>query len=201
MKRLLLIPLLIAISGCSNNLSYKTNEGEKVLIKKETVEIKKLARGDFEAQLASKLLTQKKDKEREIKRLERRLRDIKKVNKNRTSDSMRRIFAEADLERIKDAEIKLDAAKDRFVSWLKRNESILRSLGKTLKDSPKIHANFISFTAIKTNLLGEKRILPRSKKLTCFNPSLKQKYKTAWKIKLNAKREASKIICDKYAKF
>ena len=49
MKQLLLplLPLLITISGCSNNLSYRTEEGKKILIKEDTVQIQKILRKDF----------------------------------------------------------------------------------------------------------------------------------------------------------
>ena len=74
MKKLFLIPLIIAISGCSNNLSYKTNDG-KILIKDETVEIeKKLSREDLKILSISKFNKQKKIKERNINYVKRMLR-------------------------------------------------------------------------------------------------------------------------------
>ena len=47
MKRLLFFLLLLAISGCSNNLSYKTKEGKKNFIREDTVQLQKLTRDDF----------------------------------------------------------------------------------------------------------------------------------------------------------
>ena len=37
MKRLLLAPLLFLLAGCSNNVTMKTNVGEKILVKNSTV--------------------------------------------------------------------------------------------------------------------------------------------------------------------
>ena len=69
MKRLFLIPLLIAISGCSSNLSYTSRIGEKILIKKEAVEITdRLTRKDFEKGLVNRLSKDKQRKKREVEK-------------------------------------------------------------------------------------------------------------------------------------
>ena len=41
MKRLLLAPLLLALTSCSNNITIKTNVGEKMIIKESTVIVDK----------------------------------------------------------------------------------------------------------------------------------------------------------------
>ena len=201
MKKLFLIPLIIAISGCSNNLSYKTNDG-KILIKDETVEIeKKLSREDLKILSISKFNKQKKIKERNINYVKRRLREEIRTTPN-VGELLQEFFEEKQKKEIEGWERKLAERKDEFDSWLQRNESIVRSFTESLKDSPEIHANFISFTAIKTDLIGNKAILPRIT-LTCFNPSLIQKYKIAWSEFLDEEQQktAPNIICDKYAKF
>lgn len=201
MKKLFLIPLIITISGCSNNLSYKTNEG-KILIKDETVEIEKqLTREDLQNKLISRFNNQKKQKEKNINYVELMLNDAIEAKCN-VGELLQEFCEEKQKKRVEGWERKLAETKDEFVSWLQRNESIVRSLTESLKDSPEIHANFISFTAIKTDLIGNKTILPRIS-LTCFNPSLIQNYKTIWSEFLNEEEQktAPNIICDKYAQF
>ena len=39
MKRLLLAPLLIALTGCSNDITTKTDLGEKYIVKESTVTV------------------------------------------------------------------------------------------------------------------------------------------------------------------
>ena len=65
MKPLLLslLPLLITISGCSNNLSYRTEEGKKILIKEDTVQIQKILRKDFIEKYKAKFYDDTKLKE------------------------------------------------------------------------------------------------------------------------------------------
>ena len=46
MKRLLLAPLLIALTGCSNDLRVKTVLGEKYIVKDETVIVKPYRKAD-----------------------------------------------------------------------------------------------------------------------------------------------------------
>ena len=46
MKRLLLAPLLIALTGCSNDLRVKTALGEKYIVKDETVIVKPYTKAD-----------------------------------------------------------------------------------------------------------------------------------------------------------
>ena len=41
MKRLLLAPLLFLLAGCSNDLTIKSNIGEKTIIKNSTVKVEK----------------------------------------------------------------------------------------------------------------------------------------------------------------
>ena len=73
MKRLFLIPLLIEISGCSSNLSYTSRIGEKILIKKEAVEITdRLTRRDFEKKLVNRLRKDKERKEQEVEKKKRK---------------------------------------------------------------------------------------------------------------------------------
>ena len=201
MKKLFFIPLIIAISGCSNNVSYKTNDG-KILIKDETVVIeKKLSREDLKSKLISRFNNQKKQKERNINYVETMLIDAREATITMGA-LLQEFYEEKKKKEIEGWERKLAETKDEFVSWLQRNESIVRSLTESLKDSPEIHANFISFIAIKTDLIGNKAILPRIS-LTCFNPSLIQKYKTLWSEFLSEEeqRTASNIICDKFGNF
>ena len=201
MKKLFFIPLIIAISGCSNNVSYKTNDG-KILIKDETVVIeKKLSREDLKSKLISRFNKQKKIRESNIKYTERNLIKAKALNESR-SDFEKPLYAEIDQRKVNETETALNRKKNDLVSYLQREGPIVRSLTETLKDTPKIHANFISFIAIKTDLIGNKAILPRIT-LTCFNPSLIQKYKTAWSEFLSEEeqRTASNIICDKFGNF
>ena len=47
MKKFLLFPLLVALSGCTNNISYKNVAGDKFLIREDTVKVEKITREDF----------------------------------------------------------------------------------------------------------------------------------------------------------
>ena len=47
MKKFILFPLFIAVSGCTNNISYKNVPGDKFLIRVDTVKVEKLTREDF----------------------------------------------------------------------------------------------------------------------------------------------------------
>ena len=114
MKRLFLIPLLIAISGCSSNLSYTSRIGEKILIKKEAVEITdRLTRKDFEKGLVNRL---SKDKERKEKRIAKNKRKVnsnkKKMERSKGYGGENYYGIEKDKLKLKTAENYYTASKD-----------------------------------------------------------------------------------------
>lgn len=202
MKRLLLIPLLIAISGCSNNLSYTSRVGEKILIKKEAVEITdRLTRKDFEKQLVNRLSRDKKNQERKVAKKKKRVnRLVKKIETNKSYRGENYYFLETDKKELKEAENSYTTEKDFFVAWLKRNERAIRKIVEELPDTPQVHAIKLDYTMIITDLLGEKRIKPRDTDRYCFNPKLSKKFQKVWEDKLYANK-AFDIICEKFAKF
>ena len=85
MKRLLFFLLLIAISSCSNNLSYKTKEGNKNFIREDTVQLQKLTRDDFKEKYEKFIADKSKSFQSEITNinsqinvLESRIKESKK---------------------------------------------------------------------------------------------------------------------------
>ena len=202
MKRLFLIPLLIAISGCSNNLSYTSRVGEKILIKKEAVEITdRLTRKDFEKQLVNRLSRDKNNQERKVEKEKRSVnRMVKKMERSKSSYGENYYFIERDKKELKDSENSYKAQKDFYVAWLKRNERAIRKIVEELPDTPQVHAIKLDYTMIITDLLGEKRIEPRDRNRYCFNPKLSKNFQEIWEDKLNAYK-AFDIICEKFAKF
>ena len=202
MKRLFLIPLLIAISGCSSNLSYTSRIGEKILIKKEAVEITdRLTRKDFEEQLVNRLSKDKQRKKREVEKKKRKVTQIKnKIKKRKKTGGEKYMFLGYDLDQLTTAENSYTAQKDFYVAWLKRNERSIRKIVEKLPDTPPVHAIKLDYTMIITDLLGEKRIEPRDRNRYCFNPKLSKNFQEVWEDKLYANK-AFDIICDKFAKF
>ena len=201
MKRLLL-PLLIAISGCSNNLSYKTFDGRKILIREDTVEINKLTRDDFKKKYQKFFIDKSKSLESEITLINDRVNwkknEIKEAEETykfyQYLDSYKKSLAMYKNELVK--------ARDDFNKWQKINLSLIGSLKKDLQGTPKIHANNISFTAIETDILNRKKILPRYKNYVCFNPELTKRFRTDWESKLGENGDlAPNNICKKFAKF
>ncbi len=202
MKRLFVIPLLIAISGCSSNLSYTSRIGEKILIKKETVEVTdRFTRKDFEKQLVNRLSKDKKRQEQKVADKKRTVNSIKrKMDRSKSYGGENYYLIEKDKLKLKTAENYYTAEKDFFVAWLKRNERSIRKIVEELPDTPKVHAIKFDYTMIITDLLGEKRIEPRDRNRYCFNPKLSRKFQKVWEDKLYANK-AFDIICEKFAKF
>ena len=202
MKRLFLIPLLIAISGCSSNLSYTSRIGEKILIKKEAVEITdRLTRKDFEEQLVNRLSKDKQRKKREVEKKKRKVTQIKnKIKKRKEISGEKYMFWGYDLDQLVTAENSYTSSRDAYVAWLKRNEMSIRKIVEKLPDTPPVHAIKLDYTMIITDLLGEKRIEPRDRNRYCFNPKLSKNFQEVWEDKLYANK-AFDIICDKFAKF
>lgn len=202
MKRLFLIPLLIAISGCSSNLSYTSRIGEKILIKKEAVEITdRLTRKDFEKGLVNRLSKDKQRKKREVEKKKRKVTQIKnKIKKRKEIGGEKYMFLGYDSDQLITAENSYTSSRDAYVAWLKRNERSIRKIVEKLPDTPPVHAIKLDYTMIITDLLGEKRIEPRDRNRYCFNPKLSKNFQEVWEDKLNAYK-AFDIICEKFAKF
>ena len=202
MKRLFLIPLTIAISGCSSNLSYTSRIGEKILIKKEAVEITdRLTRKDFEEQLVNRLSKDKQRKKREVEKKKRKVTQIKnKIKKRKEIRGEKYMFLGYDSDQLVTAENSYTSSRDAYVAWLKRNEMSIRKIVEKLPDTPPVHAIKLDYTMIITDLLGDKRIEPRDRNRYCFNPKLSKNFQEVWEDKLYANK-AFDIICDKFAKF
>ena len=204
MKRLLFFLLLIAISGCSNNLSYKTKEGKKIFIREDTVQIeKKLLRKDFRSKYITNFYNDKDSKNRQLNELKRRVDHYKlQIEKEppRVGSATYYLY-ERDLSRFNFNKIKLSKAEKNYSKWLEENDSLRLSLLKFLPKTPEVHAINISFTAVETDLLNKKRILPRFENIVCFNPKLDKKYRTIWESKLGEDYVPPDNICKKFAKF
>ena len=79
MKRLLFFLLLLAISGCSNNLSYKTKEGKKNFIREDTVQLQKLTRDDFKEKYEKFIADKSKSFQSEITNINRKIKVLGNV--------------------------------------------------------------------------------------------------------------------------
>ena len=206
MKRLLFFLLLIAISGCSNNLSYKTFDGRKILIREDTVEINKLTRDDFKKKYEKFFIDKSKSLKSAITSKNNSVIYLKsKIEEGKKDDVFDGFFDEIYIEKYKERlamkKNELVKATDDFNKWQKIYIPLLGSLKKDLQGTPKIHANNISFTAIETDLLNKKEILPRYQNYVCFNPKLTKRFRTDWKSKLGVVNLAQDNICKKFAKF
>ena len=205
MKRLLFFLLLIAISGCSNNLSYKTKEGKKNFIREDTVQLQKLTRDDFKEKYEKFIADKSKSFQSEITSKKNSVIYLKSKIKEGKKDDVIWFVYEVNIEKYKKRlaikNNELVKATDDFNKWQKIYIPLIGSLKKDLQGTPKIHANNISFTAIETDLLNKKEILPRYQNYVCFNPKLTKRFRTDWKSKLGVVNLAQDNICKKFAKF
>ena len=97
MKRLLFFLLLIAISGCSNNLSYKTKEGKKNFIREDTVQLQKLTRDDFKEKYEKFIVDKSKSFESEIHNINIQINVLKsRIKEAKKGDSFDDIYIARD---------------------------------------------------------------------------------------------------------
>ena len=138
---LALLPLLINISGCSNNLSYKTEEGKKILVRENSVLIQKIMRADFVEKYKAKIYDDTKSQETQ--------------------------------------------------SFLLKYSYM----------TPRVHANYISFTPIASDSSKKKTIMPRIENAICFNPKLGKKFREVWEVELDENNFPPNNICEHFVKF
>ncbi|WP_269613303.1 hypothetical protein [Prochlorococcus marinus] len=178
MKRLLLAPLLIALTGCSNDLSVKTNVGEKYIVKNSSVEVlpfkwKSTHNRDYEIPFNE--LPNKPDTAKFYKCLE----------------SAKRFSSQAEI--------------DYFSSNCLMYDKRIKPQGVYKKLYKKDIGSIVYFTPIYVDLNGNKIVLPRDT-VTCYNPEYTAKYKSYIEKIMPPRYSSSswitsKAICNKYAKF
>ena len=202
MKRLLFFLLLLAISGCSNNLSYKTKEGKKNFIREDTVQVQKLTRDDFKEKYEKFIADKSKSFQSEITNINSQINVLEnRIKQAKKGDVFDDYYIEQYKKRLAKAKTKLAKTADDWGKWLRMYMPSLKSLKEDLQGTPKVHLNNISFTVVQTDLLNKKRILPRFEKTVCFNPKLDKKYRTIWESKLGENYVPPDNICKKFAKF
>ena len=199
MKRLLLAPLLLALTSCSSDITIKNKTGEKILVKSSTV------------------TSTYSGKSPDLKRL---------IDKNYTSKRLEVSYAENDISYYREkltecgknvdplcSMYKKSLRKSTYEYGIKQNE--LKKIQKhqallVQKNPDLIHKISVSFTPIYVDLNNQKTV-GFSDKVDCFNPLLKtenQELPNLWvkySSKLNKERLQRGIqfneICEKYAKF
>tara|TARA_B100000963_G_C22315940_1_gene532131 strand:- start:81 stop:689 length:609 start_codon:yes stop_codon:yes gene_type:complete len=202
MKRLLFFLLLIAISGCSNNLSYKTKEGNKNFIREDTVQLQKLTRDDFKEKYEKFIADKSKSFQSEITNINSQINVLEsRIKEAKKGDFFDDYYIEKYKIRSAKAKTKLAKTADDWAKWLSIYMPSLKSLKEDLQGTPKVHLNNISFTVVQTDLLNNKKILPRFENVVCFNPKLDKKYRTIWESKLGENYVPPDNICKKFAKF
>ena len=211
LKRLLLAPLLIALSGCSNEVTVKTDVGEKYIVKDSAVTLSPYTNNDLIEGL-----------ERTIKEKETYLGTANPRNKYGKPWSI--YFAESNAEKcVRNGLGSQQFCQDKQFTYSSGTwDSVVGAYYRGLKqikdalallknDSTKvIHIKEIKFRPILKDLNGNSRALTYMT-VDCFNPSvvgMKNIWKTVYPS-INEPEPSSglaldlleKKLCDKYAKF
>ena len=207
MKRLLLAPLLFLLAGCSNDLTIKSNIGEKILIKNSTVFLDNKSFDDLikivEANTAEELLKENEDSEYYRKQLTVNQGYLQaRLSRPMTSIS-RKIVASTE-ELINYYTLKVNESDNRIFNIKERGKSLIEEIKeKSLKYTlPDIHLKEITYRPIAIDLNNKKTIL-EYEYVSCFNPKLNNEIKDFWEKndKSLSQSYLSIKICDKYAKF
>ena len=199
MKRLLIAPLLLALTSCSNDITIKDKTGEKILVKSST------------------LTSTYSGKSADLKRL---------IDKNYTSKRLEVSYAENNISyyREKLTECKKNTNQSCFsyqrgenksISEYEKKQNELKQIQKNqallVKTNPDlIHKISVNFTPIYVDLNNQKTV-GFSDTVDCLNPLLKtenQELPNLW-VKYSSKLNKGRLqrgiqlneICEKYAKF
>ena len=204
MKRLLLAPLLFLLAGCSNDLTIKSNIGEKILIKNSTVFLDNKSFDDLikivEANTAEELLKENEDSEYYRKQLPIEQGYLKSRLSRGSSKELIRLTNES----INLYTRRINESDNRIFNIKERGKSLIEEIKeKSLKYTlPDIHLKEITYRPIAIDLNNKKTIL-EYEYVSCFNPKLNNEIKDFWEKndKSLSQSYLSIKICDKYAKF
>ena len=230
MKRLLLAPLLFFLTSCSNDLTIKSNIGEKHIIKESAVKIKNIfKKSDYINLVSEKII---RDYERNIKIskdytqcLIDRMPSGNDQYIYRGCDNMhlfqikewQKIYNKAlfdlfplnlDLYYKKAEELYQDKTRFRYVD--KNLDYFKTEINQKVKNKTQnafngIHAVTISYTAIFQDLNNQKSALD-TKEIICLNPELSKEESRNWhkkyyRMKIRDHDLISIKVCGRYAKF
>ncbi len=192
MKRLLLAPLLIAITGCSNDITFKTDLGEKYIVKSTAVVLEEEPIENFLFKM-----TFYRDE------------NLKTVNEYKsTLLYFENRYANCKSELGKDSLV-CDAYPPDISYWkeqaidaeeyLKKQEYVVKNINQTIKKHNKdtILFSIVKYTPIFEDLNGKKIVQNRTE-VRCENPSIDFKDLGMRNKFLNS---LERKICNKYAKF
>ena len=209
MKRLLLAPLLLALTSCSNNVTIKTNVGEKILVKSSTVYATKSNKSDL-VKLIDKRIQSKEKRiefdEEQVNSYRRNLYEMNEKCKPRSKEWY--LCAESMIPIYQNGLNDSLRYKNKKVNELK---IILNDKTVVAETNPELtHKITLSFTPIYIDLNNRKRV-GLSETIYCLNPLLNnenQKLPSLWnkysvdddKVRLQ-KGRAFTEICKKFAKF
>lgn len=210
MKRLLLAPLLLALTSCSNNLTIKTNIGEKMFVKSSTVFTQSFVKSDL-INLIEKNLNELENfvyyEEMENKyKIDYKYCDsfpskcyATKCYENKCYGTIKNFYKE-NWDKYYELNIK---HKKEILDYKNFKNAIVQN-----KSNMGIkHKILVSFTPVYIDL-NETKTVGEKVKIYCFNPLLKEEFKQIW-LKESKKGEQKffengisfKEICRKYAKF
>ena len=206
MKRLLLAPLLFFLTSCSNDLTIKSNIGEKLLIKRSTISFDKKSYVDLikivEANIEKDISKENENSEYYRKRLPIEQGYLQaRISRGSSRELIRLTKESIDsyTRKIKESDNKIFNIKEKGKSLI--NDIEEKSSNYKL---PEVHVLDISYQPIAVDLNNKKTVL-LYEYVSCFNPNLNNEIKDFWKKNDNSLREpyllSSIKICDKYAKF
>tara|TARA_A100001388_G_C28662339_1_gene447409 strand:- start:214 stop:912 length:699 start_codon:yes stop_codon:yes gene_type:complete len=231
MKRLLLAPLLFFLTSCSNDLTIKSNIGEKHIIKESAVKIKNIfKKSDYINLVSEKII---RDYERNIKISEdytqclidrmpsgnddyiyigcdnMHLFKIKEWQEIYNKTLWELYSKETlDLYYKKQQELVQDKTRFRYVD--KNLDYFKTEINQKVKNKTQnvfngTHAVIISYTAIFEDLNNQKSALD-TKEIICLNPELSKEESRNWhkkyyRMKIRDQDLVSIKVCGRYAKF
>ena len=167
MKRLLIAPLLIALTGCSNDLSVKTDVGEVFYVVNSAVKTVAFTKSDLIKKYEATLETKKYNWEEPY--FDNRNSWANCVDRGDMSiDSCTRIW------KPHEAELKYNSQGDQLKLEIETFEALKKD---SLND---IQLISITFRPIFIDLNNKKTALNYIE-IACFNPDLKDSTKSAWK--------------------
>ena len=230
MKRLLLAPLLFFLTSCSNDLTIKSNIGEKHIIKESAVEIKNIfTKSDYINVVSEKII---RDYERKIEISEDyaqclidrmpsgnnhyiyrgcdnlHLFQFMQKNYDKTLSELFPLDGNLDIYYKTKEELYSDKSRFRYVDKnldYFKTEINQKVKNKTQNTFDGIHAVTISYTAIFQDLNNQKSALD-TKEIICLNPELSKEESRNWhkkyyRMKIRDQDLVSIKVCGRYAKF
>ena len=218
MKRLLIAPLLIALAGCSNQITNIDDVGEKITVKDSTVETYPYYVNKLKAEISRYFDEKKETKLLEIDDKIESINDSIKIEDNYIwlkNNTCSRRGCELDdptyirgQEALLDNKPELESKKTDFIiekrEVIEQTDNESKDIQTELeKDKGDVHFKEVSFRPIFIDLNKQKTASPRIS-INCLNPKLDKKAKELWKdySSINfAINSFQKQLCKRHAKF